>query len=62
MKKKNNLPAGQAQKRSKTSDGQPNMLKLPEMLDSLGLKLSEAVYIDSDQEHNTMGQIRLKSG
>ena len=34
-------------------------LELPEMLDSIDLKLDDAVYIDPRQHHSTMGQIRL---
>ena len=34
-------------------------LELPEMLDSIDLKLDDAVYIDPKQQHSTMGQIRL---
>ena len=34
-------------------------LELPEMLDSIDLKLDDAVYIDPRQQHSTMGQIRL---
>ena len=38
---------------------QQSRLELPELLDSIGLKLTEAVYIEPGQRCSTMGQIRL---
>ena len=44
---------------SKLEGEQPHKLELPEMLDSIGLKLMDAVYIEPGQKYSTMGQIRL---
>ena len=45
--------------RVKPVEEEPHKLELPEMLDSIDLKLDEAVYVDPRQYHSTMGQIRL---
>ena len=44
---------------NKTVGKHQNRLDLPEKLESLGLKLPEAIYIDPGQRYSTMGQIRL---
>ena len=45
--------------RVKPVEEDPDKLELPEMLDSIDLKLDDAVYVDPRQRHCTMGQIRL---
>ena len=45
--------------RVKPVQEEPHTLELPEMLDSIDLKLDDAVYVDPRQYHSTMGQIRL---
>ena len=44
---------------NKTVGKHQNRLDLLEKLESLGLKLAEAIYIDPGQRYSTMGQIRL---
>ena len=44
---------------TRTNIEQQNRLELPEQLDSIGLKLTEAVYIEPRQKYSTMGQMRL---
>ena len=44
---------------AKTSGEHQSRLELPELLDSIGLKLTEAVYIEPGQRYSTIGQIRL---
>ena len=45
--------------RVKPTQEETHRLELPEMLDSIDLKLDDAVYIDPRQHYSTMGQIRL---
>ena len=44
---------------ARTNVEQQNRLELPEQLDSIRLKLTEAVYVEPRQKYSTMGQMRL---
>ena len=53
------MKADRRPSRSRPQEEEPHKLELPELLDSIDLKLDDAVYVDPRQHHSTMGQIRL---